>query len=67
MPFERDPNEVGCLWEKTSGRGTYMTGTIGGQPVVVFRNDRKAAGSKAPDWKVLKPKPKAPARDDLDY
>jgi uncharacterized protein (DUF736 family) len=57
MP-ERDPNELGALWEKTSGRGTYMTGTINGQPVVVFRNDRKAEGSKAPDWRVMKPKPK---------
>jgi hypothetical protein len=26
--------------------------------VVVFRNDRKAEGSKQPDWRVLKAKPK---------
>ncbi len=65
---EHDQNELGCLWEKTSGRGTYMTGTINGQPVVVFRNDRKAAGSKAPDWRVLRPKARtaAPA-DDINF
>lgn len=56
--FEKDPNELGALWIKSSARGEYMTGTINGQPVVVFRNDRKADGSKAPDWRVMKPKPK---------
>lgn len=60
-----DPNEIVALWLKTSSRGEYMTGTINGQPVVVFRNDRKADGSKAPDWRVLKPKPKAV--EDVEY
>lgn len=65
MPFEKDPNELGCLWVKTSARGEYMTGTVNGQPVVVFKNDRKEPGSKAPDWRVMKPKPKSdkPAED----
>lgn len=52
---ERDPNELGALWEKTGKKGTYFTGKIGDQPVVVFKNDRKQPGSKAPDWRVLKP------------
>lgn len=52
---ERDPNELGALWEKQGKKGTYFTGKIGDQPVVVFKNDRKAAGSNAPDWRVLKP------------
>lgn len=51
---ERDPNELGALWVKTSGRGEYMTGQINGVGVVVFRNDRKAAGSNQPDWRVMK-------------
>jgi hypothetical protein len=58
---EKNPDELGALWEKTSARGTYMTGKILGQPVVLFRNDRKAPGSKQPDWRVLralKAKPK---------
>jgi len=59
MPeFEKDPNELGALWIKTSSRGEYMTGTINGQAVVIFKNDRKQDGSKQPDWRVMKPKPK---------
>lgn len=58
---EKNPDELGALWIKTSARGDYMTGEINGQKVVVFRNDRKADGSKAPDWRVLKSKPKADA------
>jgi uncharacterized protein (DUF736 family) len=71
MSYERDPNELGALWEKTSARGVYMTGTINGQAVVLFRNDRKPAGSKAPDWRVMKPKPKpetsAERDDDIGF
>lgn len=52
---ERDPNELGALWEKQGKKGTYFTGKIGDQPVVVFRNGNKKEGSKAPDWRVLKP------------
>ena len=52
---ERDPNELGALWEKQGKKGTYFTGKIGDQPVVVFKNDRKREGSNAPDWRVLKP------------
>ncbi len=59
MPeYEKDPNEVGALWIKTSARGEYMTGNINGEPVVIFRNERKPEGSKAPDWRVLRPKAK---------
>lgn len=52
---ERDPNERGALWEKQGRKGTYFTGIIDGMPCVVFRNDRKPEGSKAPDWRVLTP------------
>jgi uncharacterized protein (DUF736 family) len=58
MEGQRNPDELGALWEKTSAKGVYMTGTIGGQAVVVFKNDRKAEGSKQPDWRVMKPKPR---------
>ncbi len=65
---ERDPNELGALWEKTSAKGTYFTGKIGDQAVVVFKNDRKQAGSNAPDWRVLKPTAKSdrPVRQQPD-
>jgi hypothetical protein len=58
MPEPRkNPDELGALWEKTNDRGTYMTGTIGGQKVVCFRNDRKTTETQ-PDWRVLKSKPR---------
>jgi uncharacterized protein (DUF736 family) len=56
--FQKDPNEVGVLWAKTSARGEYFTGTIEGiGAVVVFKNGNKKS-EKAPDWRILKSKPK---------
>jgi hypothetical protein len=56
MPaFEKDPNELGCLWTKTGARGDYMTGKFGEQAIVVFRNDRKTPGSKSPDYRIMRP------------
>lgn len=52
---QRNPDELGALWIKQSERGDFMTGTIDGQPVVVFRNTRKQGNQ--PDWRVLKSKP----------
>lgn len=60
----QDPNELGALWEKQGRKGTYFTGKIGDQPVVVFKNERKPAGSNAPDWRVLKPTPRAETTQD---
>ena len=67
---ERDPNEIGALWEKTGRNGTYFTGKVGDQPVVIFKNGNKKEGSNAPDWRVLKPQkqeraavPTAPVAD----
>ena len=63
MAFERDPNELGVLWEKSGKKGPYFTGTIeiGGvkQPIVVFKNGNKRS-DKAPDWRILKPTPREP-------
>jgi len=66
--FAKNPDELGCLWIKQGGKGEYLTGTISGVAVVVFRNDRKAPGSKAPDWRVLKakPRPEAPPAPEPD-
>lgn len=60
--FKKDDNEIGALWEKTSAKGTYMTGTVAGQPVVVFKNQKRT--DKAPDWRVMKPKPREPKPED---
>jgi hypothetical protein len=53
-----NPDELGALWIKTGQKGDYMTGTINGVGVVLFRNDRKEPGSKQPDWRVMKAKPR---------
>lgn len=67
----KNPDELGALWEKTSGRGQYFTGSVNGQAVVVFKNDRKQPGSKAPDWRILKAKPREDvsrtADDDIGF
>lgn len=67
MPFEKDPNELGVLWEKQSARGTYFTGSleIDGEKtkVVVFKNGNKK-NDKAPDWRILKSQPKEQAPAD---
>lgn len=55
---EQNPDELGALWLKSGAKGDYMTGNIGGVGVVVFPNTRKTPGSKQPDWRVLKVKPK---------
>jgi len=64
---ERDPNELGALWLKEGRKGQYMTGTIAGQRVVIFKNTRKSS-DKAPDFRVLKAQSKeergAPAPPD---
>jgi uncharacterized protein (DUF736 family) len=59
MP-ERNPDELGALWEKSSARGPYMTGTINGVKVVLFKNGNKTS-DKSPDWRVLKAKPRGDA------
>jgi hypothetical protein len=56
MPFEKNPDDLGALWEKQSAKGPYMTGTINGVNVVCFPNT--SDNPKAPTWRVLKSKPK---------
>tara|TARA_R100001086_G_scaffold249913_1_gene191792 strand:- start:1698 stop:1946 length:249 start_codon:yes stop_codon:yes gene_type:complete len=54
-----NPDELGALWIKTSKAGAvFMSGKIGDQEVVIFRNDKKVEGSNQPDWRVLKSKPR---------
>ncbi|HXG71309.1 MAG TPA: hypothetical protein VNJ04_11955 [Gemmatimonadaceae bacterium] len=74
---KKNPDELGALWTKQSARGDYMTGTINGEPVVLFKNDRKVEGDKQPTWRVLKSKPREEretvarphpgSNDDLDF
>lgn len=65
MPESRE-DELGALWIKSGPRGEYMTGTINGVAVVAFRNTNKTGGSKQPDWRILKSRPKLPATSPED-
>lgn len=56
MAYEKDPNEIGALWEKMSAKGPFFTGTINGERVVVFKAQKR--GEKSPDWRVLKAQPR---------
>jgi uncharacterized protein (DUF736 family) len=60
---ERDPNEIGALWEKTSRGGTtFLSGTINGQAIVAFRN--RSQNPKVPAWRVLKSEPRPVRTED---
>lgn len=50
---ERNPDEIGALWLKESAKGKYLSGTINGERVVVFKNEKKS-NEKAPDYRVLR-------------
>lgn len=55
--MQKNPDEIGALWVKTSQSGTeYMTGTINNVKVVAFRT-RKTKDSQ-PDWRVMVSKPR---------
>ena len=67
---KKQDDRVGALWNKTSSRGTFMTGTLeltdahvaemqanqGKLQVIVFANEKKTGNQ--PDWRVLKSKPR---------
>jgi hypothetical protein len=58
MPTKED--ELGALWQRTSGGGVeYFSGKIGDQDVVIFKN--KSDNPKAPSHIVYKSKPREQA------
>lgn len=45
---------IGGLWlNQSKGGKKYMSGSINGQKIVMFKNDFKEEGSKAPDYKIF--------------
>lgn len=70
MPFEKDENELGVLWEKSSARGTFFTGSVEidgtKHPIVVFKNGNKK-NPKAPDWRILKSQKQAQAAEEPPF
>lgn len=61
----QNPDEIGALWKKTSAKGDYFTGTVNGERIVVFANGNKA-NDKAPDFRILKSKPREQAAPDAE-
>ena len=61
MTYQKDPNEIGALWQKQSASGNeFMSGSIeidGKQiRIVCFANNKRKENQ--PDWKILISKPK---------
>jgi hypothetical protein len=55
MPTKED--ELGALWQRTSGGGVeYFSGKIGDQDVVIFKN--KSDNPKAPSHIVYRSQPR---------
>lgn len=65
MPYEKNPDEIGALWNKQSAKGPYMTGVINGEKVVIFT--ARKTSDKSPDWRVLKSKPRPESSEDIGF
>lgn len=61
---ERDPDDLGGLWFKTGTRGDYMTGTIAGQKVVCFFNEKATEENRQPTWRVKRSRPREDREQD---
>lgn len=61
MAYQKDPSEIGALWERQTAKGdTYMTGEVLGEKIVIFRS--RSAHPKAPQWRILKSQPREDRR-----
>jgi hypothetical protein len=65
VAYEKNPDELGVLWQKQSSAGnTFLSGKVTcavcshEQPVVVFGAKQPKKNDKAPDWTVMKSKPR---------
>jgi uncharacterized protein (DUF736 family) len=67
---EKNPDEIGALWTRTTQKcDEYLSGEINGDPVVIFQTHSR--NPKAPTWRVMKGRPRQQARpsrvDDVEY
>lgn len=60
MAYEKNPDELGCLWSRDGAKGEYLTGEINGVRVVCFLTK---PSEKGPKWRVLKAKPREDQTD----
>lgn len=66
--YDKKNDVIGKLWERTGGKGPYMTGMVYDPDtekeinVVIFPNNKREGeeGKKDPDWRILKSKPREP-------
>lgn len=64
---EKNENEIGALWSRTSGNGTeFLSGqiTINGEEIDIIAFTVNSDNPKAPAWRLLKSTPRegAPAK-----
>jgi hypothetical protein len=58
-------NDRGALWKRKGDRGPLYTGTLNGERVAVWENDKRG-NEKAPDLRIVKDTPKPSAQGDGD-
>lgn len=54
---EWSERELGALWLKEGKSGKFLSGKLGDQEVVVYKNDKYEEGGKFPLYRVYKSKP----------
>lgn len=53
---EWEEREIGALWVESGKTEKYMTGTVNGEKVIIFKNKFKEKGDKKPFYRVYKDK-----------
>ena len=58
MAFEKNPDEIGALWKRTSKKDgkVFLGGKINGESVIIFPITEKKNPNQ-PDFRVLKSRP----------
>lgn len=51
---EWDEREIGALWTQEGKTGTYYTGVVNGQRIVIFANKFKDEGGDRPSYRIYK-------------
>jgi hypothetical protein len=56
---EEKKKAIGGLWLNEGKNGKkYMSGSVNGQKIIIFKNDFKQEGDKSPDYKIFESTPK---------
>lgn len=61
---DQQKKDIGGLWKQTSKNGTqYLSGTVNGQRIVVFKNAKKQDGERTPDYRIYEQTPLGAPQD----